>query len=148
MSQAIWTPDGKAIAKHMGNILDPKPNLYRWTESQYTSGGPFDKWLRTVETCNTRIICCGLSGLANIVIRDFPTPEFSSAVINKNFKMSPGQFECEQNELAKEEAARIAEAERQAEKRRQAEALRKAAEEKKRIAAIKAKVRFKLSLYS
>ena len=62
--------------------------------------------------------------------------------------MSPGQFECEQNELAKEEAARIAEAERQAEKRRQAEALRKAAEEKKRIAAIKAKVRFKLSLYS
>ena len=121
ISQAIWTPDGKAIAKHTLNIADPKPNLYRWTESQYTSGGPFDKWLRTVQTCYTRLACCSVSGFANIIMRDFPTPESSSAIVSKNFKGPVGaQGDCEKNELFKEEQKRKEEAARLAEEKRQA----------------------------
>ena len=99
VSQAIWTPDqeGKVIEKWTIKSSPPRPSLYRWTEDQYRANGPFDKWLKTVETCRSNVKCCeNPRGIGNIIIRDFPTPEFGAAVVNKNFLLSTGdQSKCE-----------------------------------------------------
>ena len=105
VSQAVWTPNKEVIEKWTLNSSPAKPSLYRWTELQYQPNGPFDKWLKTVETCRSNyessqyanVKCCeNPSGIGNIIIRDFPTPEFGSAVINKNFiPVSGDQRECE-----------------------------------------------------
>ena len=100
VSQAVWTPDEKAIALYQLNPLDKRPSLFHWTAYQYKSNGPFDNWLKTVNTCKTRFACCSkISGLYNIIMRDFPTPEFSSSVVNKNFVSSSStsdEFKCDQ----------------------------------------------------
>ena len=118
VSQAIWTPDsgGNVIVKWSLNFGNQKPNLYRWTESQYKNGGPFDEWLRTVNTCRTRLACCTKTimpaGYGNIIMRDFPTPEFGSEVVNKNFQSAHGaEFDCHNEELVKEKIRKEAEAE-------------------------------------
>ena len=65
-------------------------------KKQYAVGGPFDKWLKTVKTCVSRLSCCLSEGYGNIIQRDFPTKSFTSAVINKNFKNPSGdQLTCE-----------------------------------------------------
>ena len=122
VSQAIWTPDEKAIAKYTFlNVGNRKPSLYHWTADQYRSNGPFDKWLKTVETCRTRLTCCSASNFGNIIMRDFPTPDFGLAVVNKNFQSARGdQFECNEREAAREERERLAE------EKRKYEALQKA----------------------
>ena len=84
VSQAIWTPD---LEEWKLNSSPPSPSLYRWTELQYEPNGPFDQWLKTVETCKTDLKCCeNPGGVGNIILRDFPTPEFGSQVVNKNFQ--------------------------------------------------------------
>ena len=100
VSQAIWTPDEDVLAKWTLSSSPAKPSLYRWTELQYQPNGPFDKWLKTVETCRSTVKCCeNPRGIANIIIRDFPTPEFGSAVIKKNFiPVSGDQRLCEYGE--------------------------------------------------
>ena len=100
VSQAIWTPDENVLDKWTLNSSPAKPSLYRWTELQYQTNGPFYKWLKTFETCRSTVKCCeNPSGIGNIIIRDFPTPEFGSAVISKNFKpVSGNQRVCEYGE--------------------------------------------------
>ena len=111
VSQAVWTPDEKQIKKWTFGSFPRKPSLYRWTEHQYQAYGPFDKWLGTVETCKTNVKCCeNPSGIGNIIMRDFPTPRFGSAVVNKNFQFATGkQRTCEDKQIAEAKA----EAERQ-----------------------------------
>ena len=118
VSQAIWTPDseGKVIVKWSLNFGNQKPNLYRWTETQYQNGGPFDEWLRTVNTCRSRLACCNSTnmpaGYGNIIMRDFPTPEFGSEVVNKNFQWARGaELDCEKEERVKDKIRKEAEAE-------------------------------------
>ena len=100
VSQAVWTPDEKAIAFYTLNPVDRRPSLFHWTAYQYKSNGAFDNWLKTVNTCKTRFACCSkIPGLYNIIMRDFPTPEFSSSVVNKNFvptNSNSDEFQCEQ----------------------------------------------------
>ena len=100
VSPAIWTPDeeGKVIKKWTLESSPAKPSLYRWTEDQYKENGPFDKWLKTVETCRTNVKCCeNPRGIGNIIMRDFPTPDFGNAVVNKNFLFATGdQRDCEE----------------------------------------------------
>ena len=96
VSQAVWTPD---LEKWKMISSPPRSSLYRWTELQYQANGPFDKWLKTVETCRTNVKCCeNPRGIGNIVIRDFPTPDFGSIVVNKNFQYATrNQRKCEEN---------------------------------------------------
>ena len=59
-------------------------------------------------------------------MRDFPTPEFGNAVVNKNFQLATGnEAECEEKEIAKDIAEQIARLEedkkRQEELKQQAE---------------------------
>ena len=95
VSQAIWTPD---LEEWKLNSSPPSPSLYNWTEFQYQAYGPFDKWLKTVETCRTNVKCCeNPRGIGNIIMRDFPTPDFGNAVVNKNFLFATGdQRDCEE----------------------------------------------------
>ena len=134
VSQAVFTPDGNAILK---NTLAPgpmrKPSLFYWTKRQYAIGGPFDKWMKTLQPCRSRLTCCeNKTGLGNIVMRDFATRSFSSSLISKNFNWASGsELECEQKALAEEEAERQRIAE---EKRLEAERIRQEAEEQARLA--------------
>ena len=99
VSQAIWTPD---LEEWKLNSSPPSPSLYDWTEVQYQPNGPFDRWLKTVETCNSSLKCCeNPRGVGNIIMRDFPTPDFAAAVVNKNFQLAIGtQLECEKEQGA------------------------------------------------
>ena len=101
VSQAVWTPNEEVIEKWTLNSSPARPSLYRWTENQYQANGPFDNWLKTVETCRTSVKCCeNPRGIGNIIIRDFPTPDFGSAVVNKNFLFATGnQRKCEDEQL-------------------------------------------------
>ena len=134
VSQAVFTPNGNAILK---NTLAPgpmrKPSLFHWTEKQYEIGGPFDKWMKTLQPCRSRLTCCkNKTGLGNIVMRDFATRSFSSSLISKNFNWASGsELECEKQALAEEEAERQRLAE---EKRLEAERIRQIAEEQARLA--------------
>ena len=95
VAQGLWTPDFDAILQ--GVLYKSKPSLYHWTKDQYRQGGPFEKWLKKVKTCNSRKECCEkLSGYANIIIRDFPTVSFGVEVVNKNFNWADGdELDCE-----------------------------------------------------
>ena len=97
------------MKKHRFTI-HPRKSLYHWTEDQYKPGGPFDQWLKTVETCRTNVKCCeNPSGIGNIIMRDFPTPAFGAAVVQKNFQVALGkQRVCEDKQIkeAQEEAER------------------------------------------
>ena len=99
VSQAVFTPD---IDEWKLNNSPPNPSRYDWTEVQYQPNGPFDQWLKTVETCRTNVKCCeNPRGIGNIILRDFPTPEFGAQVVNKNFQSAVGaQFECENEQGA------------------------------------------------
>ena len=97
MSQAVFTPDYEAIIKGATNGITSKIG---WTKKQYQSGGPFDKWLEEVKTCQSFAACCPEAGYANIIIRDFPTISFVSKVINKNFDVASGdESDCEDKEF-------------------------------------------------
>ena len=75
-------------------------------KEQYATGGPFDKWLKTVKTCRSRKECCPVAGHGNVIVRDFVTRSFTSSVIQKNFMAASGyELKCLQDEVAKEEAA-------------------------------------------
>ena len=93
------------------NLYVPKPfqnDTRTLIQNQYAVGGPFDKWLKTIKTCVSRLSCCLSEGYANIIQRDFPTKSFTSAVINKNFQSPSGdQLTCE---LAAAQAKKEAEA--------------------------------------
>ena len=97
VSQAVWTPTEEVIKKW----TPARPSLYHWTADQYKPNGPFDQWLKTVETCKTNVKCCeNPRGIGNIIIRDFPTPDFGAAVVNKNFQVATGdQRKCEDEQL-------------------------------------------------
>ena len=70
--------------------------IYRVKKDQYAVGGAFDKWLKTVKTCRSRLSCCPTAGNGNIIVRDFPTRSFTSSVVNKNFKNPSGdELKCE-----------------------------------------------------
>ena len=122
VSQAIWTPDNEEIEKWTLKSSPLRPSLYCWTELQYQANGPFDKWLKTVETCRTNVKCCeNPRGIGNIIIRDFPTPDFGSAVVNKNFQSATGnQRECEDKQFAAKavKADKLAKADQMAAKER------------------------------
>ena len=78
-------------------------------KEQYEAGGPFEKWLRTVKTCRSRIECCPVAGYGNIIIRDFVDRPFILNVVNKNFASPSGdELQCEIDELEKEENAAAA----------------------------------------
>ena len=81
------------------SLFTPKTfqnNTRTLIKEQYAVGGPFDKWLKTVKTCVTRLSCCQSEGYGNIIQRDFPTRHFTSSVVNKNFKHPTGdQLTCE-----------------------------------------------------
>ena len=99
VSQAIWTPD---LEEWKLNSSPPSPSLYHWTEAQYQPNGEFDRWLKEVIVCNSNVKCCeNPQDIGNIIMRDFPTPDFAAAVVNKNFQLAIGtQLECEKEQGA------------------------------------------------